>query len=118
MSGGYQDQLTPTCQYVVFFRKLQTSASWEMMVLTPIVARDAQSITGRNLLHIKQEYCMDPWSMTVGAFMVKDVRKPIPDFEEWRVGFLRQLLSLRSDMDTCGEDNGEITSLTDSLCIS
>ena len=56
------------CQYVGFFRKLQSSASWEVRVLSQIVARDAQSVTDRNLLHIKKEYCLDPWSMTVGAF--------------------------------------------------
>ena len=104
------------CQYVGFFRKLQTSASWEVRVLSQIVARDAQSVTGRNVLHIKKKYCLDPWSMTVGAFKAKDVRKPVPDLDEWRVGFLRQLLSQRSEMDTCGEDIEEITSLIDSMC--
>ena len=87
-------------------------------VLTQIVTMDAQSVTGRNLLHIKQDYCLDPWSVTVGAFKVKDVRKPVPDLDEWRVGFLRQLLKQRAGMDTCGEEIGEISSLIDSLCSS
>ena len=106
------------CQYVGFFKNLQRSASWEVRLLSQIVARDAQSVTGRNLLNISNEYCLDPWSTPVGSFKLRDVRKPIPTMDEWRLGLLSQLLNQRKDMDNCGEDIGEISNLIDSLCSS
>ena len=92
--------------------------SWEVRLLSQIVARDAQSVTGRNLRNIKEEYSLDPWAISVGYVKMKDVRKPIPTMDEWRIGLLRQLLHSRTDMDNCGEDIDDITNLIDSLCSS
>ena len=94
----------------------RTSASWEVRVLSQIVARDAQSVTGRNLLNIGLEYKLDPWSMPVERFKIEDVRKPPPTVDEWRFDLLQHLLTQRNDMQICGEDPEEIISLIDSLC--
>ena len=36
------------CQYVGFFKKIRSSCSKEVRILSEIVARDAQTVTGRN----------------------------------------------------------------------
>ena len=84
-------------------------------MLKEIVARDAQSVTGRNILNIKAEYDLDPWSWSLQRFKLKDVRKPVPVADEWRIGLLRKLLAQRREMETCGEDPLEISNLMDSL---
>ena len=88
------------------------------MLLKEIVARDAQYVTGRNILNIKAEYDLDPWSWSLQRFKLKDVRKPVPVADEWRIGLLRKLLAQRREMETCGEDPLEISNLIDSLCSS
>ena len=107
-----------SCQYVGFFQNLGQSASREVRLLKEIVARDAQSVTGRNILNIKAEYDLDPWSWSLQRFKLKDVRKPVPVADEWRIGLLRKLLAQRREMETCGEDPLEISNLIDSLCSS
>ena len=82
-------------QYVGFFQNLRRSASWEVRLLSQIVSRDAQSVTGKNLLNIKVDYKLDPWCMSVERFKLADVRKPTPAMDEWRTGLLQKLLGQR-----------------------
>ena len=107
-----------SCQYVGFFQNLGQSASREVRLLKEIVARDAQSGTGRNILNIKAEYDLDPWPWSVQRFKQKDVRKPVPVADEWRIGLLKQLLVQRQEMVTFGDGPQEISKLIDSLCSS
>ena len=107
-----------SCQYVGFIQKLRTSASKEVRILSEIVGRDAQSVTGRNIMHIREEYSMDPRSWSVDKFKIKDVRKPVPVADTWRVRLLKQLLDQRREMTVCGEDSAEVSQLIDSLCTS
>ena len=106
------------CQYVGFFQNLWNSASKEVRVLSQIVARDAQSSTGRNVINIRSEYDLDPWSWSVNRFKMKDVRKPVPLVDIWRIGLLEQLLAQRQEMDICGDDPEDTSKLIDSLCSS
>ena len=75
-------------------------------------------MTGRNLRTIQNEYSLDPWKVPVQVFKKKDVRKPIPTIDEWRIGMFAQLLDQRMEMDTSGENVDEISKLIDSLCSS
>ena len=79
---------------------------------------DAQSVTGRNIEHIRAEYSMDPRSWSVDKFKVMDVRKPVPVADTWRIKFLKQLLDQRREMTVCGEDVFDVSQLIDSLCTS
>ena len=107
-----------SCQYVGFIQKLRTSASKKVRILSEIVGRDAQYVTGRNIMHIRAEYSMDPRSWSVDKFKVKDVRKPVPVADTWRIKFLKQLLDQRREMTVCGEDVFDVSQLIDSLCTS
>ena len=104
------------CQYIEFFSKLRESASWEVRLLSEIVARDAQSVTGRNLLNIEAEFKINPWSRNVQSFKLVDIRNPLPEVDDWRVAVLGNLLQRRREMDACGENSSEVSSLIHSLC--
>ena len=106
------------CQYIGFFSNLRRSASWEVRLLSEMTARDAQSVIGRNLLYIKTEFGLSPWSEPVKNFKLRDIRIPLPEIDEWRVAFLTKLLQERRELDICGEDTAEATSLIISLCKS
>ena len=99
-------------------KEIDATLAPPVRLLKEIVARDAQSGTGRNILNIKAEYDLDPWSWSVQRFKQKDVRKPVPVADEWRIGLLKQLLVQRQEIVTCGDDPQEISKLIDSLCSS
>ena len=40
--------------YVGFLRRLGSSASWEVQVLSEVEFRDASSVTGKNIVNIKE----------------------------------------------------------------
>ena len=56
------------CQYVNFLRKLFSSSSKEVRILSQIVARNAQSVTGWTLLHIKSTFKLNPWVDPIDMF--------------------------------------------------
>ena len=93
---------------------LMKSASLEMRLLYQTVARHAHSVTGRSLGNNQDEYILDTWN--VEALKNRDVRKPIPTIDEWRIGLLAQLLDLRKEMEKCGDNIDEISRMIDSLC--
>ena len=105
-------------QYVGFHRKLQTSSSKEIRVLSYVTARNAQTVTGKNLLHIEAEFQLNPWVDSISKFKGKTLRKDIPSVDQWRLEVLKKLLDQRRDMEVCGEDVEEISSLINSLCSS
>ena len=61
------------CQYIGFFSKLRESASWEVRLLSEIVARDAQS---------EAEFKINPWSRNVQSFKLVDIRNPLPEVDD------------------------------------
>ena len=56
------------CQYVNFFQKLLVSPLREVRVVARIVGRDNRSVTGINLMALKQEFNLDPWVRSAVCF--------------------------------------------------
>ena len=44
-----------------FTKKLMLSNSPEIRMITNLVAEDAESVTGSNLLNVEEEFGTDPW---------------------------------------------------------
>jgi len=86
--------------------------------LANIVARDPNSVTGKNLWNLEQEFDLDPWLATPS--MLKSVYRQylVPTNDEWRPPLLMKLLAQRRVLLACGEDSGSISELIDSLCSS
>ena len=66
------------CQYVGFFKKIRSSCSKEVRILSEIVAIDAQIVTGRNLLNIEHEYLLNPWIEPVKMFKEVNIKRATP----------------------------------------
>ena len=107
------------CQYMSFFRKLRQSPLREVRILANLVGRDTNSVTGRNLSNLMEEFpTLDPWTHGAAHFKTQYRGYLVPDEDQWRLPLLKKLLYQRREMDTCGEDVTTITELIDSLCTS
>ena len=106
------------CQYVNFFQKLRVSPLREVRVLANVVGRDMGSVTGRNLLHLKDVFNLDPWTESVGKFKKMYTGYLVPEVDSWRLTLLERLLAQRREMVVCEEEVEAITELIESLCSS
>ena len=83
-------------RYQKFFTSLRSSASYEVQVLSRFLARDVQSVTGKNLTLLKEVSSLNPWvtkqselrSALVAAELVK-----VPLIDQWRLPYLWSLLT-------------------------
>ena len=95
MSSAKVDILT---RYLGFFSSLRSSASYEVQVLSRYLARDIQSVTGKNLRFLHDLSHLDPWSTSKGKLrgaltLAEVVEVPIRD--RWRLPYLSSLLAQR-----------------------
>ena len=105
-------------RFVNFVEKLLGSTSPEVCMVANMVARNARSTTGRNLLGIQRETGLDPWR--AASWEVRDAvgRAEVPAMQGWRVQYLGKLLDARREMDSKCEETDEVSSLIDALCSS
>ena len=95
MSSAKVDILT---RYLGFFSSLRSSASYEVQVLSRYLARDIQSVTGKNLRFLHDLSHLDPWSTSKGKLrgaltLAEVVEVPVRD--RWRLPYLSSLLAQR-----------------------
>ena len=106
-------------RYIKFFRSLLSSPSKEVAVISRIASVNVSSNTGANLLNIKLESKLCPWSAPLSRF--KDVLfrpSPIPDQEHWRVSLLPKYINIRKKQQLDCSDTEFIDNLIESLCSS
>ena len=53
-------------RFVKFFHSLRSSASQEVQVLSRFLARDVQSVTGKNLRLVQDITQLNPWTASYG----------------------------------------------------
>ena len=85
-------------RYVKFFHSLRKSASHEVQVLSRYLARDVQSVTGRNLRLVQETSRLDPWttpSSKLKNALISSEMVEVPIMDRWRLPYLRSLLSQR-----------------------
>ena len=112
-----RERLLP--QYLGFFQSLLTSASSEVVFLSNIVARDATSNTGRNLLEIKAEFGLNPWMVNAQELRRRFIKTATPPDDEWVLKQLENALEERLEREGEGEEGEDMDLLTffvDSLC--
>ena len=102
-------------RYVNFVRRLFSSISPEVRVVTNMVARCARSTTGKNLLKIERETNLDP--LVAKPWVIRNAvkREQTPPSDGWRWQYLAKLLHARREMQTKCENVDEITTLIESL---
>ena len=79
-------------QYLGFTKKLMNSDSPEIRILANLVARDAGSVTGSNLLRIEEEFRLDPWASNSAQLAERYKCYGVPAEDEWRLPLLVKLL--------------------------
>ena len=111
------------CRYVSFFHSLRKSACYEVQVLSRLVARDLQSVTGKNLQYISNATGLNPWSVSqvrLKAALVAGELVEVPQEDSWRLPYLRSLLSQRREAHNLAVEDEEkrLTDLINSLVIN
>ena len=79
-------------QYVGFLRRLATSISPEIRMLSCIVAQDVRSPTGKNCLNLRNEFNPDPWLSSPSILKSKYSQYEVPETDKWRLPLLTTLL--------------------------
>ena len=108
------------CRYVKSFHSLRKSACHEVQVLSRLVARDIQSVTGKNLKYISEESGLNPWTASHGkmkAALIAGEAAEVPQQDRWHLLYLSSLLSQRREVHNLAleEDEDRLTDLIDSL---
>ena len=107
-------------RYVNFFHSLRSSACHEVQILSRYLARDVQSVTGRNLRLIHDLSLLNPWTAQLGhirqALILSELVE-VPEMDRWRLPYLCSLLTKRREMRTLALENEEnyISDLISSL---
>ena len=86
-------------RFVKFFHGLRSSASYEVQVLSRLLARDMLSVTGKNLRLIQELTQLNPWTASNGglkAALERSEQADVPVLDRWRLPYLCSLLSQRS----------------------
>ena len=105
-------------QYVGFLRRLTTSISPEVRMMSCTVAQDIRSPTGRNCQNLRDEFDFDPWLTSPSTLKSKYCQYEVPEADKWRLPLLSTLLSQRYELTACGEDTEIVDGLIESLCSS
>ena len=108
------------CRYVKFFHSLRMSACHEVQVLSRYLARDVQSVTGKNLNYIQEATGLNPWvapQTRLRDALVSGEAVQVPPQDEWRLQYLCSLLRQRREaFDSASEEIEKyLTDLINSL---
>ena len=75
------------------------SLSHEVQVLCRYLARDMQSVTGKNMQLVQDLTNLDPWTTSYGklkAALVTAEMVEVPQQDKWRLPYLCSLLAQKS----------------------
>ena len=110
-------------RFVKFFQGLRSSASYEVQVLSRLLARDLQSVTGKNLNLVQEMTRLNPWTTSRGklkAALEDHEMVDVPLLDRWRLPYLCKLLSQRSEafFHANEDEQKRLTELINSLVIN
>ena len=97
-------------RYVKFFHSLRGSACHEVRILSRYLARDVQSVTGKNLRFIQDLTHLDPWTASLSSVkeaLVKAEAVEVPVQDQWRIPYLCSLLAQRREIRNLALENEE-----------
>ena len=81
-----------------------------------IVARDVRSVTSRNVKLIESVSGLSPWDYSKWRIKEKLTKTIVPANNEWRVGLLEKLLTLRQNKQASFDDTTQVDGMISSLC--
>ena len=121
--GSLLQELTFSLGSIKFFQGLRSSASYEVQVLSRFLARDMQSVIGRNLWLVHELTNLNPWAVQYGklqAALQAEEAVDVPVQDRWRLPYLLSLLKQRREAHNLVLENEEeaLTNLINSLVIN
>ena len=124
LSGGYTSaKVDILSRYVKFFHSLRFSSSYEVQVLSRLLARDIQSVTGKNLRFVQDLSQLDPWTTSCGRLkeaLIAEELVEVPLLDRWRLPYLCTLLSQRRQAHNLAleDEENRLEDLINSLVIN
>ena len=103
-------------RFPAFFRRLEDSPSREVRVMAALAAGWAQTVTARNLSHLRNLTGLDPTTDSFRQLRTALPVKEVPESEQWRLGLLDRLLVLRAEYQESSEDMKRTIAMLSSLC--
>eukprot|EP00092_Neocalanus_flemingeri_P003610 GFUD01003874.1.p1 GENE.GFUD01003874.1~~GFUD01003874.1.p1 ORF type:complete len:108 (-),score=32.71 GFUD01003874.1:111-434(-) len=102
-------------RYSKFVRGLMVSPSMEVAVMCGVAKRDIRTVTGTNVVLLRQTTGLDPVTANL-----RKVRDKLSDLDEWRMDYLARLLTERGEAYyvTNNEEVARLSYLIDSICIN
>ena len=93
-----------------FFHSLRNSASHEVKVLSRYLARDVQSVSGKNLRLVQDISQLNPWNTSYGKLkqaLVSVETVEVPLMDRWRLPYLCTLLAQRREAHNLVQEEEE-----------
>ena len=124
LSCGFSSARTDLLsRFANFFHGRRGSASLEVRILVRLLARDLQSITGKNLHMIKELTKLNPWDTPlaqISAALAEEEVVELAEVDAWRLPYLVTLLRNRGEAYYRGDEDSVkmYTELIDSLVIN
>ena len=103
-------------RYPAFYRRLLESSSAEVRVMASLAAEWAQTVTARNLAHLRNLTNLNPLWDSLKQLKQALPIKQVPEVERWRLGLLDKLMEMRTDKQRAGSDIKNVTAMISSLC--
>ena len=66
--------------------------------MSELEGRDAGSVTGRNIIHMREEFGADPREIYSKTYRNYFLRANIPQGEEWKLDLVREMLEERQEI--------------------
>ena len=105
-------------RFLNFVNAIRTSTKHALRSLLKVVEYDTMSVTGRNLRSILlQTEAQDVRKLKACDYKIK--YRKIPRNEEFRVGFIKELIDVKNNqLDVHGFNNDELDEILQHLCVS
>ena len=97
-------------RFVKFFHSLRNSASQEVKILSRYLARDVQSVTGKNLRLVQDITHLNPWNTPYRKLkqaLISAETVEVPPMDRWRLPYLCTLLAQRREAHNLVEEEEE-----------
>ena len=85
-------------------------------MMAALAADWAQTVTARNLNHLRSLTGLDPASDSIRQLKTALPVKEVPESEHWRLGLLDGLLALRAETQGDSESSKRTVAMLSSLC--
>ena len=122
LTKGYLSGKDKSLRYQVlgrfpgFLQSLYSSPSKEVRFLSRVVTADPSSTTRCNIKYIKKLTCRSPAQYSSSVIKQLLPQRPVPPEEEWRLGLLSSVLSLRKEKTSTLADTEQVEAMIASLC--